>query len=65
MEVFYLSFVFQAARTGPAEISKWIVRSQMYSFRTLNNRSINEPSMFPDLNGVANHGAWWLTWRML
>ena len=51
----------------PSEIMKWIIPSRMcFTLKvTLNKCGFNEASMFPDLDGVANHVGWLLKWRML
>ncbi len=51
----------------PPELVKWIVSSQIcFTLKVvLNKCGFNEASMFPDLDGIANHVGWLLRWRML
>ena len=51
----------------PDEISRWIIPSKMcFTLKVILNKcGFNEASMFPDLDGVANHVGWLLKWRML
>ena len=51
----------------PPELVKWIVPSQIcFTLKVvLNKCGFNEASMFPDLDGIANHVRWLLKWRML
>jgi hypothetical protein len=51
----------------PLEILKWVIPSKMcFTLKVILNKcGLNEASMFPDLDGVANHVGWLLKWRML
>lgn len=52
---------------SPSEIVKWIIPSGMcFTLKVILNKcGFNEASMFPDLDGVANHVGWLLKWRLL
>jgi len=51
----------------PSEMVKWIVPSkECFNLKVILNKcGLNEASMFPDLDGVANHVGWLLKWRLL
>ena len=51
----------------PDDLVKWIIPSKVcYDLKaTLNKCGINQASMFPDLDGIADHVEWLLKWRFL
>lgn len=51
----------------PVNLTKWVIPSK-YCFTLkviLNKCGFNEASMFPDLDGIANHVGWLLKWHLL
>ena len=52
---------------NPQELVKWVLPSKIcFTLKVILNKcGINEASMFPDLDGIANHVRWLLKWRLL